>query len=85
MEVPLLVNEFLRRGVLLYPDKTAIVDGALRFTYRQFQERANRLSNALLSLGIRQGDRVCILSPNSHFFLESFFATSQIGVILVPL
>ena len=85
MEVPLLVNEFLRRAVLLYPDKTAIVDDALRFSYRQFQERANRLSNALLSLGIRQGDRVCILSPNSHFFLESFFATSQIGVILVPL
>ena len=81
MEVPLLVNEFLRRAVLLYPDKTAIVDDALRFSYREFQERANRLSNALLSLGIRQGDRVCILSPNSHFFLESFFATSGMAAM----
>ena len=85
MEVPLLVNEFLRRAVRLYPDKLAVVDEDRRFTYREFQARANRLSNALLGLGVRRGERVCILSPNSHFFLESFYGTSQIGAILVPL
>ncbi|MBW2316463.1 MAG: long-chain-fatty-acid--CoA ligase [Deltaproteobacteria bacterium] len=85
MEVPLLVNDFLRRAAALYPDKTAIVDGDLRFTYAEYQARANQLSHALLGLGIGQGDRVCILSPNSHFFLESFYATSQIGAVLVPL
>ena len=85
MEVPLLVDDFLRRPALLYPDKTAIVDGDLRISYREYQERVDRLSNALLSLGISPGDRVCILSPNSHFFLESFYATSQIGAVLVPL
>ena len=85
MEVPLLVDDFLRRPAQLYPDKLAIVDGDLRFTYREFQARVNRLSNALLELGIGQGDRVCMLSPNSHFFLESFYGTSQIGAVLVPL
>jgi fatty-acyl-CoA synthase len=85
MEVPLLVTDFLRRAVQLYADKTAVVDGSLRFSYREYQERVNRLSNALLALGIERGDRVCILSPNSHFFLESFFGTAQIGAILVPL
>ena len=85
MEVPLLVNDFLRRAVQLYPNKTAIVDGSRRFSYSQFQERVHRLSNALLGLGVRPGDRVCILSPNSHYFLESFFGTSQIGAVLVPL
>jgi fatty-acyl-CoA synthase len=85
MDVPLLVDDFLRRPVELYPDKTAIVDGSHRFTYRAWAERANRLSRALLGLGVRRGDRVCILSPNSHYFLESFYATSQIGAILVPL
>ena len=73
MEVPLLVNEFLARASRLYPDKTAIVDGEQRFTYAEFQGRANRLSHALRALGVAKGDRVCILSPNSHFFLESFF------------
>ena len=85
MEVPLLVDDFLRRPAQLYPDKIAIVDGDLRFTYREFQARVNQLSNALLELGIQQGDRVCMLSPNSHFFLESFYGTSQIGAVLVPL
>ena len=85
MQVPLLVDDFLRRPALLYPEKTAIVDGERRFSYRQYQARVNQLSHALRALGLEAGDRVCILSPNSHFFLESFYATSQIGVILVPL
>jgi fatty-acyl-CoA synthase len=85
MNVPLLVNDFLRRAAGVYPGKTAVVDGELRFTWRDLQARVNRLSNALLALGIRKGDRVCILSPNSHFFLESFYGTSQIGAVLVPL
>ena len=85
MEVPLLINDFLRRAAKLYPDKTAIVDGSRRFTYRDFQQRVNQLGHALLSLGIRRGDRVCILSPNSHFFLEAYYGVTQIGAILVPL
>ena len=85
MQVPLLLNDFLRRAAKLYPDKTAIVDEERRFTYREFQERVNQLGHALLSLGIRKGDRVCILSPNSHFFLESYYGVTQIGAILVPL
>ena len=84
MQVPLLVNDFLRRAACVYPDKTAIVDGAQRLSYREFQARASRLSHALLALGVRKGDRVCMLSPNSHFFLESFYGTSQIGAVLVP-
>ncbi len=85
MQVPLLVNDFLRRASELYPGKTAVVDGNRRYTYRELQARVNQLSHALLRGGIRKGDRVCILSPNSHFFLESFYGTSQIGAILVPL
>ncbi len=85
MEVPLLISDFLRRAAKLYPDKTAIVDGEQRYTYRQFQERVNQLGHALLSLGVGKGDRVCILSPNSHFFLESYYGVTQIGAILVPL
>ena len=85
MEVQLLINEFLHRASRVYAEKTAIVDGDKRFTYREFQQRVNRLSNALLDLGVKKGDRVCILSPNSHFFLESIYGTSQIGAVLVPL
>ncbi len=85
MEVPLLLNDFLRRAAKLYPNKTAVVDGEKRFTYREYQERCNQLGHGLLSLGIKRGDRVCILSPNSHYFLESYYGVTQVGAILVPL
>ena len=79
------MTDFLRRAAQTYPDKTAVVDGDRRFSYRDLQLRVNRLANSLLALGIGAGDRVCILSPNSHFFLESFYGTSLVGAILVPL
>ena len=85
MQVPLLVDDFLRRPARLYPQKIAVVDGERRFTYAEFAARVRRLSHALLALGVQPEDRVCILSPNSHFFLESFYATSAIGAVLVPL
>ncbi len=85
MRVPLLVTDFLRRAATAYPDKIGVVDRDRRFTYRELERRCHQLANALRGIGIGQGDRVCILSPNSHFFLESFFGTSAIGAILVPL
>ena len=85
MQVPLLVDDFLRRPARLFPEKIAIIDDGREYTYADYQRRVNQMSHALLRLGVAQGDRVCILSPNSHFFLESFYATSQIGAILVPL
>ena len=85
MEVPLLIDDFLDRPARLYPQKLAIVDGDVRLTYAEYEARVNKFANALRTLGVSQGDRVCILSPNSHFFLESFFATSKIGAVLVPL
>ena len=85
MEVPLLLNDFLRRAAKLYPNKIAVVDADKRYTYAEFQARSNQLGHALLELGIQKGDRVCILSPNSHYFLESYYGVTQIGAILVPL
>ena len=85
MQVPLLVTDFLDRSARLFPAKTAVVDGPNRFSYAEFEARVHQLAHALLGLGIERGDRVCILSPNSHFFLESFYATAKTGIVLVPL
>lgn len=85
MYVPLLVDDFLLRPAKLFPQKIAIVDNERQYTYADYQRRVNQLSHALIAMGVKKGERVCILSPNSHFFLESFYATSQIGAILVPL
>ena len=85
MEVPLLVNDFLARAVKLYGPKEALVDGAKRFTYAQYGGRCYQFAHALKKLGVGKGDRVAILSPNSHHFMEAFYATAAIGAVLVPI
>jgi fatty-acyl-CoA synthase len=84
METPLTPIEFARRARRLYPDCEAVVDGDVRLTFEQFCERCDRWSSALQSLGVKQGDRVLYISPNSHAMLESFYAVPQLGAVLVP-
>jgi len=85
MELPLTPLEFARRARRLYPDREAVVDGDLRLTYRQFFDRCDRWSAALQKLGVRPGDRVAYIAPNTHAQLESFYAVPQIGAVLVPI
>ena len=85
MEVPLTPLEFARRTRALYPDREALVDGALRLTYAQFFERCDRWSAALQTLGVKPGDRVAYIAPNTHAQLESFYAVPQVGAVLVPI
>src|SRR5205814_2525366 len=76
--------EFARRARRLYPTREAVVDGEERFTYERFFDRCDRWSAALHALGVRQGDRVVYIAPNTHAQLESFYAVPQIGAVLVP-
>src|SRR5437773_129867 len=85
METPLTPLEFARRARKLYPERVAVIDGDSRWTYAQFLDRCDRWSAVLQKLGIKPGDRIAYLSPNTHAQLESFYAIPQIGAVLVPL
>src|SRR5581483_2109610 len=85
MEIALTPMEFARRARRLYSDREAVVDGDLRLTYRQFFERCDRWSSALQALGVRQGDRVAYIAPNTHAHLAAYYAVPQIGAVLVPI
>src|SRR5258708_38224799 len=85
METPLTPVEFARRSRKLYPEREAVVDGDLRLTYEEFFGRCDAWSAALQALGVKQGDRVAYIAPNTHTQLESFYAVPQIGAVLVPL
>jgi len=84
METPLTPVEFARRARRLYGGREAVVDGPQRFTYEQFLNRCDRWSAALQHLGVKPGDRIVYISPNTHAQLESFYAVPQIGAVLVP-
>ena len=85
METPLTPLEFARRARKLYGDREAVVDGDLRLTYAQFLDRCDRWSAALQKLGVKKGDRVAYIAPNTHEQLESFYAVPQTGAVLVPI
>ena len=76
---------FLRRSAYVFPEKTAVVQGGRRYSYRVFEERANRLGSALLAAGIESGDRVAFLSPNTPAMLEAHYGVPSIGAVLVPI
>ena len=79
------LNELLPKAVKLYPAREAVVCGDVRMDYACFAGRVWRLAKALSSLGLRKGDRMAILHENCHVFLEAYFATAHLGLILVPL
>jgi fatty-acyl-CoA synthase len=85
METPLTPLEFARRTRKLYPEREAVVDDNLRLTYDEFFDRCDAWSAALQALGLKEGDRVAYIAPNTHAQLESFYAVPQIGAVLVPL
>jgi fatty-acyl-CoA synthase len=76
---------FLRRSAAVFPDKTAIVHEERRYTYRQFEERVNRLASALRAAGMQKHDRVAFLCPNTPALLEGTFGVPAAGGILVAI
>lgn len=78
------IGDLLRRTAARYPDKLAVVNGDLRFTYAEFDAAANRAAHALAGRGLTKGDRLALLSHNSWHYVVLAFATAKLGVVLVP-
>ncbi len=85
MELPFTPLDFARRARKLYADREAVVDGTLRLSYAEFGDRCDRWAAALQRLGVRHGDRVAVISPNTHAMLEAFYAVPELGAVIVPL
>jgi fatty-acyl-CoA synthase len=82
---PLTPGSFLDRSAAVFPDRLAVVDGDLRFTYSDYHRRSSALTGALASLGIGPGDKVAALCTNSHVMLELHHGVPWRGAVLVPL
>lgn len=68
------LTQALHRARRLFPQRLATVCGERRRTFAEFYGRVARLAGALQQLGMRPGDRVGILSLNSDYYLELYFA-----------
>jgi acyl-CoA synthetase (AMP-forming)/AMP-acid ligase II len=83
------IGNWLERGERYFPDALAVVDMAKgeagRFTYRQLNQRANKVAHWLRAgVGVTRGDRVGMLALNGVEYLDAFFACAKLGAIFVP-
>ncbi len=62
----------------------ACVCGEDRYSYAEFDDRTNRLANALSEVGVRHGDRILWLAQNCHRLLESLLAAAKLGAVMCP-
>jgi amino acid adenylation domain-containing protein len=66
------------------PDAVAVSAGEVKLTYRELDERANRLAHRLIGLGVRQDDRVAVLLERSIDLVVATLATVKAGGVYVP-
>jgi len=85
MQVAMTPARILRRAVKLYPDKTALVDGNIRMTYGEVQQRVNRVVHAFSDLKLSSNARIAVIDYNTYRYLELYFGGALSGHILLPL
>ena len=79
---PLTPLTFLERSAAVFPDRTAIIHGSLRRSYREFYARARRLASALSKRGIGRGDTVAVMMANTPAMLECHYGVPMTGAVL---
>jgi acyl-CoA synthetase (AMP-forming)/AMP-acid ligase II len=85
------ISEMVARNRRMYPNDPALIEvkpsQALRkeITWQEFDQRVNRVANALMERGIRKGDKVIHWMTNSINWLEAYFGIIRTGAWAVPL
>ncbi|HAA33740.1 MAG TPA: long-chain fatty acid--CoA ligase [Firmicutes bacterium] len=79
------VGTVLKMNAYNYPNKLGCQDKFKSFTFKEWNERACRLSNALQDMGVGYGDRVAILAYNRVEWMDIYAACAKGGQIAVPI
>ncbi len=79
------VKTIIRRYAEYHGDKTAIVYGDDRLTFKEVNERSTRLANGLLELSVRKNDRIGTILGNCPQYIEAMFAKHKINAVDVIL
>ena len=82
---PLTPLAHLARAALIYPERTAIVHGSLRRSYRDFYARSRRLASALSRRGIARGDTVAVMLSNTPAMLEAHHGVPMASAVLLSI
>ena len=86
------MHAFLEDVAARSPEKTATIFGGVvqdalldcTLSYKELNDQANRMANALAAMGVKHGDRVALYLPNCPQYLISYYATLKLGAIVAP-
>jgi fatty-acyl-CoA synthase len=76
--------DLLRRTAARRPDRLALVNGDVRWTYADLDLAVDRCATALAARGAARGDRIAVVSHNCWQYVVTSFALARLGVIMVP-
>ena len=79
---PLTPLGFLERSAAIFPDRLAVVHGAVRRNYRDLYARTRRLASALAAHGVGKNDTVTVMLANTPAMLECHFGVPMAGAVL---
>jgi long-chain acyl-CoA synthetase len=83
LEYPALpLHGLLEQTAARYPQRTATIFFGAQLSYRALDAAANRFAHALLSFGLKRGDRVALMLPNCPQFLIAFYGTLKAGGVV---
>jgi mycobactin salicyl-AMP ligase len=77
------LDSILSDAAATWPDRPAVIDGDVTFTFAELDSRADRIASALADRGIAAGDRVLLQLPNSSQFAVALFGLLRAGVVPV--
>ncbi|MFH1625292.1 MAG: AMP-binding protein [Pseudomonadota bacterium] len=75
-----MLKDILKSNARRYPDKTAVIFGDTRYTYKEFNDRVNSLANALINMGVRKGDWAAMIADDCIEQIEMFWAGVKAGI-----
>ncbi|MBL8095580.1 MAG: long-chain fatty acid--CoA ligase [Anaerolineales bacterium] len=76
-------HAFLEQSAARYPDRPCTLFKGRVVTYREMNAQADRLAAALAGLGVKKGDRVGLLIPNTPQFVIAFYGVLKAGAVVV--
>lgn len=80
----MLLRDYITRGVAAHPRNVALIFRDQPTTYGELAVGVQRLAAGLVELGLKKGDRIALLLPNSTPFVVAYYAAAQIGIVAVP-
>jgi acyl-CoA synthetase (AMP-forming)/AMP-acid ligase II len=78
------IGNIPKRNAIQFPDKVALIYEDERWTWRELNGRINRLSDALMALGLAKGDKVAVLTENVPAIVEVNYACAKLGMVFFP-